>query len=194
MPRYTLDTQHFIDVLRDRPAAAEVLEFLHTFVAAVDFHAVVGAALLIGAHGRGEPNAIRNRFIDRFKPHRVITPYVCSVCDVAKLSCRALIPATDLNANSCVSILWPSPGQESGERHESGRRSANPLSELVLSRCHSRTASLRESSGRCILARRVRWMTESQSQVLTGRSDVPWRIGARARRSCVQGLYRPGPA
>jgi predicted nucleic acid-binding protein len=74
MPRYVLDTQHFIDVLKDRPAAADVLAFLRGFVTAVDFHAVVGAELLFGAHGRGEPDAIRQRFIDRFKPQRVIVP------------------------------------------------------------------------------------------------------------------------
>jgi predicted nucleic acid-binding protein len=56
MARYVLDTQHFIDVLKDRPAAAEVLTFLRTFVALVDFHAVVGAELLMGAHTRGEPS------------------------------------------------------------------------------------------------------------------------------------------
>ena len=74
MPRYVLDTQHFIDVLRDRPAATAVLAFVQRFVAALDFHAVVGAELLFGAHGRGEPEAIRRRFIARFKPHRVIVP------------------------------------------------------------------------------------------------------------------------
>jgi len=74
MPRYVLDTQHFIDVLRDRPAAAHVLEFLRTFVAAVDFHSIVGAELLFGAHGRNEAAAIRRRFVDRFQPHRVIVP------------------------------------------------------------------------------------------------------------------------
>lgn len=74
MPRYVLDTQHFIDVLKDRPAAVEVLEFLRRSVAAVDFHAIVGAELLMGAHGRGEPAAIRKRFIVPFKPTRVIVP------------------------------------------------------------------------------------------------------------------------
>jgi predicted nucleic acid-binding protein len=74
MPRYVLDTQHFIDVLKDRPAATEVLTFLRTFVAVVDFHAIVGAELLMGAHARGEPSAIRKRFINRFKPQRVIVP------------------------------------------------------------------------------------------------------------------------
>lgn len=74
MPRYVLDTQHFIDVLRGRPAAVEVLAFLRTFVAAVDFHAVVGADLLFGAHGRGEAAAIRQRFVDRFGPRRTIVP------------------------------------------------------------------------------------------------------------------------
>ncbi|MBI4544403.1 MAG: type II toxin-antitoxin system VapC family toxin [Gemmatimonadetes bacterium] len=74
MPRYVLDTQHFIDVLKDRPAAAEVLTFLRAFVAVVDFHAVVGAELLMGARSRGEPAAIRKRFIDPFKPQRVIVP------------------------------------------------------------------------------------------------------------------------
>lgn len=74
MPRYVLDTQHFIDVLRGRPEAAEVLAFMRTFVAAVDLHAVVGAELLMGAHARGEPAAIRKRFIDPFKPQRVLVP------------------------------------------------------------------------------------------------------------------------
>lgn len=74
MPRYVLDTQHYIDVLRDRPAAAQVLEFLRTFVAAVDFHAIVGAELLFGAHGRNEAAVIRRRFMDRFPTHRVIVP------------------------------------------------------------------------------------------------------------------------
>lgn len=74
MPRYVLDTQHYIDLLRNRPAAADVLTFLRTFVAAVDFHAVVGAELLFGAHGQGEPKAIRRRIIDRFKPQRLIVP------------------------------------------------------------------------------------------------------------------------
>jgi predicted nucleic acid-binding protein len=72
VPRYVLDTQHFIDVLKDRPEAAGVLAFLRTFVGVVDFHAVVGAELLFGAHGRGEAAAIRRRFIDPFKPKRVI--------------------------------------------------------------------------------------------------------------------------
>ena len=74
MPHYVLDTQHFLDVLRGRPAAAEVLAFMRTFVAAVDLHAVVGAELLMGAHARGEPAAIRKRFIDPFKPQRVLVP------------------------------------------------------------------------------------------------------------------------
>jgi predicted nucleic acid-binding protein len=74
MPRYVLDTQHYIDLLRDRPAAADVLAFLRAFVAAVDFHAVVGAELLFGAHAPGEPKSIRQRIIDRFKPHRLIVP------------------------------------------------------------------------------------------------------------------------
>jgi hypothetical protein len=74
VPRYVLDTQHFIDVLKDRAASAEVLMFLRTCVAAVDFHAVVGAELLMGAFTRGEPAAIRKRFIDPFKPRRVIVP------------------------------------------------------------------------------------------------------------------------
>jgi len=72
VPRYVLDTQHFIDVLKGRPEAAGVLAFLRTFVAVVDFHAVVGAELLFGAHGRAEAAAIRRRFIDPFKPKRVI--------------------------------------------------------------------------------------------------------------------------
>lgn len=58
MPRYTLDTQHFIDVLKGRPTAVEVLDFLRVFVAAVDLHAVVGAELLIGAHGRGDRKSV----------------------------------------------------------------------------------------------------------------------------------------
>lgn len=72
MPRYVLDTQHFIDLLRDRPAADGVLRFVRDFVAALDFHALVGAELLFGARGRREPTAIRQRLIDRFKPHRII--------------------------------------------------------------------------------------------------------------------------
>jgi predicted nucleic acid-binding protein len=60
--------------LKGRPEAAEVLTFLRNFVAAVDLHAVVGAELLMGAHGRGEPAAIRKRLIDPFKPNRVIVP------------------------------------------------------------------------------------------------------------------------
>lgn len=74
MPRYVLDTQHYIDLLRDRPEAADVVAFMTRFVAAVEFHAVVGAELLFGARGRGEPDAIRQRFVDRFKPNRVIVP------------------------------------------------------------------------------------------------------------------------
>lgn len=74
MPRYALDTQHFIDVLRGRPEAADVLAFVREFVAVIEFHAVVGAELLFGAHGRGEPAMIRRRFIDRFRPERVIVP------------------------------------------------------------------------------------------------------------------------
>lgn len=74
MPRYVLDTQYFIDVLHDRPVAADVLAFMRAHVATLDFHAVVGAELLFGAYGRGEPEAIRQRFIDPFKPHRVIVP------------------------------------------------------------------------------------------------------------------------
>lgn len=74
MPRYVLDTQHYIDVLRDRPAAADVLAFLRAFVAAVDFHAVVGAELLFGARAPGEPKAIRKRIINPFKPQRLIIP------------------------------------------------------------------------------------------------------------------------
>ncbi len=69
-----LDTQHYIDVLRDRPTAADVLGFLRAFIGAVDFHAVVGAELLFGAHAPGEPKAIRKRVIDRFKPNRLIVP------------------------------------------------------------------------------------------------------------------------
>lgn len=72
MPRYVLDTQHYIDVLRDRPAAADVLAFLRAFVAAVDFHAVVGAELLFGARAPGEPKAIRKRIIN---PLQAATPH-----------------------------------------------------------------------------------------------------------------------
>ena len=74
MPRYVLDTQHFADVLRDRPEAAAVLTFMSEFVSQVDFHVVVGAELLYGAHARGEPAAIRQRFIGRFRPGRTIVP------------------------------------------------------------------------------------------------------------------------
>lgn len=74
MLRYVLDTQHFIDLLGDRPVAEDILRFVRDFVAVLDFHALVGAELLFGAHGRREPAAIRQRVIDRFKPHRIIAP------------------------------------------------------------------------------------------------------------------------
>ena len=74
MPRYALDTQHYVDVLRGTPQAVDVLAFVREFVAVLDFHALVGAELLFGAHGRGESQAIRKRFIAPFKPQRVIVP------------------------------------------------------------------------------------------------------------------------
>jgi predicted nucleic acid-binding protein len=74
VPRYVLDTQRYIDVLTGRSGAADVLAFVRAFAGSLDFHAVVGAELLYGAHGAGEPRAIRQRIIDPFKPGRVIVP------------------------------------------------------------------------------------------------------------------------
>ncbi|HKG93840.1 MAG TPA: PIN domain-containing protein [Gemmatimonadaceae bacterium] len=74
MPRYVLDAQRYVDVLRGRPSAGAVLAFVRAFADALDFHALVGAELLVGAHAAGEPRAIRQRFIDPFKPARVIVP------------------------------------------------------------------------------------------------------------------------
>lgn len=51
-----------------------MLAFLAEFFTDVDFHAVVGAELLVGAHSRGEPEAVRRRFIDPFTPNRIIVP------------------------------------------------------------------------------------------------------------------------
>lgn len=72
--RYVLDAQFYIDLLRGTADGAAVLEFLTAHVAAVDFHAVVGAELLFGASGRTEAAAIRQRLVDRFKPERLLVP------------------------------------------------------------------------------------------------------------------------
>lgn len=72
--RYVLDTQFYIDVLRGTPGGAAVLDFLASHVTAVDFHALVGAELLVGASGAAEATAIRQRLIDRFKPERLLVP------------------------------------------------------------------------------------------------------------------------
>lgn len=72
--RYVLDTQCYIDVLRGTPDGAAVLHFLAAHVGAVDFHALVGAELLIGASGPAEATAIRQRLVNRFKPARLLTP------------------------------------------------------------------------------------------------------------------------
>lgn len=72
--RYVLDTQFYIDVLRGSPGGAVVLEFLTAHVAAVDFHALVGAELLVGAAGAADATAIRQRLVDRFKPERLVVP------------------------------------------------------------------------------------------------------------------------
>jgi predicted nucleic acid-binding protein len=73
-PRYVLDTQFYIDVLRGAPAGVAVLQFLAARVTAVDFHALVGAELLIGAAGVAEATAIRQRLVDRFRPARLLVP------------------------------------------------------------------------------------------------------------------------
>lgn len=72
--RYVLDTQFYVDILRGRTNAADTLRFLARHVAAVDFHALVGAELLVGAGDGAESTAIRQRLIDRFKPGRVLVP------------------------------------------------------------------------------------------------------------------------
>ena len=72
--RYVLDTQFYVDILRGRPQGAETLRFLGRHVAAVDFHALVGAALLLGAADAAEATVIRQRLVDRFKPARVLVP------------------------------------------------------------------------------------------------------------------------
>lgn len=72
--RYVLDTQLYIDVLRGTPDGTAVLQFLAAHVAAVDFHALVGAELLVGATGAAEATAIRQRLVDRFKPERLVVP------------------------------------------------------------------------------------------------------------------------
>lgn len=72
--RYVLDTQLYVDILRGTPSAAATLQFLAQHVAAVDFHALVGAELLFGAADATEATAIRQRLIDRFKPNRLLIP------------------------------------------------------------------------------------------------------------------------
>jgi predicted nucleic acid-binding protein len=72
--RFVLDTQFYVDVLRGTAAGAATLRFLAAHVAAVDFHAVVGAELLVGASDAAEAAAIRRRLVDRFKPERLLVP------------------------------------------------------------------------------------------------------------------------
>jgi predicted nucleic acid-binding protein len=72
--RYVLDTQFYVDILRGAPGAADTLRMLSARVAAVDFHALVGAELLIGAVDAAAAAAIRQRLVDRFKPARVLVP------------------------------------------------------------------------------------------------------------------------
>ncbi|AHG93270.1 PilT protein domain protein (plasmid) [Gemmatirosa kalamazoonensis] len=72
--RYILDTQFYVDVLRGAPGASDTLRLLAARVAAVDFHALVGAELLIGAVDAAAAAAIRRSLVDRFKPARVLVP------------------------------------------------------------------------------------------------------------------------
>jgi predicted nucleic acid-binding protein len=72
--RYVLDTQFYVDVLRGAPGAADTLRRLAARVAAVDFHALVGAELLIGAVDAAAATAIRQRLVDRFKSARIVVP------------------------------------------------------------------------------------------------------------------------
>jgi predicted nucleic acid-binding protein len=72
--RYVLDTQFYVDILRGRPDGAETLRFLARQIATVDFHALVGAELLLGAADAAEATAIRQRLVDRYKPARVLVP------------------------------------------------------------------------------------------------------------------------
>jgi predicted nucleic acid-binding protein len=72
--RYVLDTQFYVDVLRGAPEGGVVVQFLAARVGAVDFHALVGAELLIGAAGPAQATAIRQRLVDRFKAERLLVP------------------------------------------------------------------------------------------------------------------------
>lgn len=72
--RFVLDTQFYIDVLRGTAAGGATLHFLAAHVGAVDFHALVGAELLLGAAGAAEATAIRQRLVDRIKPERLLVP------------------------------------------------------------------------------------------------------------------------
>ena len=73
-PRYVLDTQFYIDVLRGTPAGAAVVQFLAARVAVVDLHALVGAELLVGAVSAAQATGIRQRLMERFKPARLLVP------------------------------------------------------------------------------------------------------------------------
>jgi predicted nucleic acid-binding protein len=73
-PRYVLDTQFYIDVLRGTPAGAAVVQFLAARVAVVDLHALVGAELLAGAVSAAQATGIRQRLMERFKPARLLVP------------------------------------------------------------------------------------------------------------------------
>ena len=72
--RYVLDTQFYVEILHGSPSAAATLRFLARHIAAIDFHALVGAELLFGAADAAESAAIRQRLVDRFKPNRVVVP------------------------------------------------------------------------------------------------------------------------
>lgn len=72
--RYVLDTQFYVEVLRATPAGVAVAEFLSERAAYVDFHALVGAELLVGTSSSAEATAVRQRIVDRFKPARLFAP------------------------------------------------------------------------------------------------------------------------
>lgn len=72
--RYVLDTHFFVDVLRGGPGEDAVLRFLGSNVDDVDFHALVGAELLLGAVTPGAVDDVHQRVLGRFKPARLLVP------------------------------------------------------------------------------------------------------------------------
>lgn len=72
MSRLVLDTQFYIEFLRASAAGAETRDFLAARRNDIDFHALVGAELLVGALSAAEAVAIQQRVIDRFTPARLI--------------------------------------------------------------------------------------------------------------------------